>query len=290
MAASTKESKYRIKVTAGPDYDPTTHKDVHVNGDILRIENDRVTLDLAVRIQDYKGYPENSPTTSAYFQDPLHTNDQYSISISFTPKEDINGNDLIFGNDFDKPLRDRLPMGFNAALRLVKWTLDPSIEGDAYADKPYLYSPALATWNQFRIGGKEHRDVSADYVVKEGAEGEGEEVRSQLQIPDTSDGRRKHFQTETNRQNFTFEKGRSYMADFGNQYLCFSDISVKLPGFHIPVEGMVDDEHNELRYVLKDSKTERVYLVVLISLLRNSAENTQAPSQEEAGDDIDEVD
>jgi hypothetical protein len=53
---------------------------------------------------------------------------------------------------------------------------------------------------------------------------------------------------------------------------------------------MVDDEHNELRYVLKDSKTERVYLVVLISLLRNSAENTQAPSQEEAGDDIDEVD
>jgi hypothetical protein len=55
MAASTKESKYRIKVTAGPDYDPTTHKDVHVNGDILRIENDRVTLDLAVRIQDYKG-------------------------------------------------------------------------------------------------------------------------------------------------------------------------------------------------------------------------------------------
>jgi hypothetical protein len=117
-------------------------------------------------------------------------------------------------------------MGFNAALRLVKWTLDPSIEGDAYADKPYLYSPALATWNQFRIGGKEHRDVSADYVVKEGAEGEGEEVRSQLQIPDTSDGRRKHFQTETNRQNFTFEKGRSYMADFGNQYLCFSGMLV----------------------------------------------------------------
>lgn len=55
MAPSTKEPKYRIKVTAGPDYDPTTHQTVHVNGDTLRIENDRVTLDLAVRIQDYKG-------------------------------------------------------------------------------------------------------------------------------------------------------------------------------------------------------------------------------------------
>ncbi|KAJ5684467.1 uncharacterized protein N7477_000812 [Penicillium maclennaniae] len=290
MAASSKESKYRIKVTAGPDYDPATHQNVHVNGDTLRIDNDRVTLDLAIRIQDYKGYPENSPTTNPYFEDPLHTNDQYSISISFTPKEDINGNDLVFGNDFDKPLRDRLPMGFNAALRLVKWTLDPSIDGDAYADKPYLYSPALATWNQFRIGDKGHRDVKGDYVVKEGADATGEEVRSQLQIPETPDGRRKHFQTEANRQAFVFEKGRSYLADFGNQYLCFSDISVKLPGFHIPVEGMVDDEHNELRYVLKDSKTGTVYLVVLFTLLRNPAESEQAPSSGEPVNEIDETD
>ena len=113
-------------------------------------------------------------------------------------------------------------MGFNAALRLVKWTLDPSIDGDAYADKPYLYSPALATWNQFRIGGKKFQDMTGDYVVREGADGEGVEVRDQLQIPETPDARRKHFQKEGNRQGFVFEAGRSYLADFGNRYLCFS--------------------------------------------------------------------
>lgn len=51
-------------------------------------------------------------------------------------------------------------------------------------------------------------------------------------------------------------------------------MSIRLPGIHIPVVGMVDDEHNELRYVLKDPKTGRVYLVVSLTLVGN-------PSQEE---------
>jgi len=115
-------------------------------------------------------------------------------------------------------------MGFNAALRLVKWTLDPSIDGDAYADKPHLYSPALSCWNQLRTGERESQlqKMNGDYIVREGADGEGVAIRNQLQIPDTSDARRKHFQTEANRQAFVFESGRSYMADFGNAYLSFS--------------------------------------------------------------------
>lgn len=171
------------------------------------------------------GYPSNSPATCAYFEDPLHTKDQYSLSFSFTPKEDINGNDLVFGNDFDRPLRDKLPMGFNAALRLVKWTIDPSIDGDAYADQPYLFSPALATWNQFRIGEKDTPGGGShpkEYVVREGADGEGEKIRSEKGIPETADARMKHFQNEGSRSDFVFEKGRTYLADFGNQYISFS--------------------------------------------------------------------
>lgn len=116
-------------------------------------------------------------------------------------------------------------MGFNAALRLVKWTIDPSMDGDAYSEHPYLFSPALATWNQFRIGDKDNeagRKHPKDYVVREGADGEGEEIRAKLQIPDTAGARQKHFQNEGHRQGFVFESGRSYMADFGNQYISFS--------------------------------------------------------------------
>ena len=117
-------------------------------------------------------------------------------------------------------------MGFNAALKTVKWAVDPSIDGDAYADKPYLYSPALATWNQFRIGGKDGASspkLTTEYVVEEGADGDGVESRDSLGISgDSAKARRNHFQKKDHRQSFEFEAGRTYMSDFGNGYLSFS--------------------------------------------------------------------
>ncbi|KAJ5103236.1 hypothetical protein N7532_003765 [Penicillium argentinense] len=278
MAPQSEPSKYRLRVTAGPDYDQATHQLVAVNDKTLHFDSDRAAVDVHVHIQDYAGFPDNSPSTSPYFSQPLHTKDQYSISCSFTPKQNISGNDLLWGNDFDQPIRDRLPMGFNTAFKTAKWVIDPSLDGDAYADKPYLYSPALATWNQFRIGGKYDKStpkLTSEYVVEEGADGDGVQSRSQLQISDdTAKARRSHFQKEEHRKAFEFEAGRSYMADFGNGYLSFSDMSIHLPGITIPVAGMVDDKLNQLRYVLKNTRTGEVYLVVFFTLVWNQVEQT----------------
>ncbi|KAJ5282015.1 hypothetical protein N7478_007387 [Penicillium angulare] len=112
MANQVGKSKYRLKVTAGPDYDPSTHKPVEVNGKTLKFESPRAQAELNVRIQDYGRYPDSSPFTSPYFRHPLPETDQYSISSSIVFKEDINGNDVVFGNDFDYPIRDILPWGF----------------------------------------------------------------------------------------------------------------------------------------------------------------------------------
>lgn len=111
------------------------------------------------------------------------------------------------------------------ALGVVRTVLDPSIHGDAYADNPYLYSPALATWNQFQIGdkGDDKRLLESNTVVDEGASSKPDaEVRTKLSIPVDAAGRRKHFQHEASRKAFDFEPGRVYMADFGNQYLNFA--------------------------------------------------------------------
>lgn len=101
------------------------------------------------------------------------------------------------------------------------------MEGDAYADKPYLFSPALASWNQFRVGGKvcakdEVPTVHESVVMEGGEGGEGEEYRARFGVPETEEARRKFYQGEEARKGFVFEEGRVFWADFGNPYLVFN--------------------------------------------------------------------
>ncbi|EEQ85478.1 hypothetical protein RJZ56_005449 [Blastomyces dermatitidis] len=303
-----KEHNYTLSVTAGPSYNPSTHKPVAVNSPIPHlIETEHATIDLRVRIQDYTGLPPNSPRTSPYFSHPTRTKDQYSIAVSFVPKHAIPGSELVFGNDFDRPIRDRLPPGTNQALRIVQWTIDPGLEGDAYADKPYLYGAALSSWNYLRVCGvaKERKGGDAvvggegegkgignseEEIIEEGGEGSGQEMRRKLGVPDDPAGRRKFFLTEGNRERFEFEEGRLYKADFGNGYLGFNDFSLRLPGFKIKVTKYIDAKNHQLRYVLKNKRTGDVYFVVLFTLLlgRGSVEDDWDDENANDADDVDE--
>ena len=274
---------YRLRVTAGTSYDASTHKVVKVNApESMIFETPHMILSLAVRIKIFTGFPPGSPESSPYFDHPLHESDQYSISYSIIPKQDIPGTDLVFGNDFDRRLRDRLPPGFNQAFRIVKWFVDPGLDGDVYADKPYLYGPALSSWNFFRIGDRvidppaqeaneswkmPNAESFHEIVVEEGADGSGEEVREAQSIPADAAARKKFFLTEAHREAFTFQAGVLYQADFGNPYLDFNDFSLKLPGFSLNVIQYIDSKTHELRYTLKNKKTDEVYAVVLFTLL-----------------------
>lgn len=275
--------KYRLRVTAGPSYDTETHKLVYVNAPkTLTFESEHIIISIAVRLRKFTGFPEDCPETSPYFDHPLHKSDQYSISFSFIPKTDIPGKDLVFGNDFDRPIRDRLPPGFNQAFKIVKWWIDPGLDGDVYAEKPYLYGPALSSWNILRIGDKvvdsdkvgdkeawkmPNADSFHETVVEEGAEGTGEEIRKDNSIPADSAARKKFFLTESNRNTFTFEAGRLYQSDFGNPNLDFNDFSLKLPGFNLNVIKYVDSKSHELRYTMKNMASGEVYAIVMFTLL-----------------------
>lgn len=294
-------TQYRLRVTAGPSHDPSTHQLVPVNADeTLTFENDHIILSLAVRIRRFTGFPDDSPDTSPYFDHDLHKYDQYSIAFSFVPKVDIPGGDLVFGNDFDRPIRDRLPPGFSQAFRIVKWWIDPGLEGDPYADKPSLFGPALSSWNILRIGDKvvkkdQLQDKSAwkipngasfhETVVEEGGEGSGEAIRKEAGIPDDAAARKKYFLTLANRDAFVFEAGRLYQADFGNPYLDFNDFSLKLPGFSLNVIRYVDSKSHELRYTLKNKSTGEIYAAVVFTLLFGQ-ELEQATAEVGQGDTV----
>lgn len=266
--------KYRLLVTAGPSYDVSTHKIVHVNTNTpTYIENEFLRAKLKVRIRGFRGLPSSSPESSPYFEDPAHVKDQYSVAASFVPKQDLPSVDAIWGNDFDHPVRDRLPPGFNTAFKIVKEWIDPGLECDAYADEPWLYGPALSCWFGFHVGDQVGPQADlpeapeAKDVLSEGASGTGTDVREKSNLPSNNEKRRKHFLSQANRESFTFEKDRLYAFDFFNPYLDFGSFALKLPGFSVKVIKYIDDKSHTLRYVFKNRQTGDIYLCVNFNLL-----------------------
>ncbi|OCL13138.1 DUF1769-domain-containing protein [Glonium stellatum] len=271
--------KYLLQVTAGPSYDPSTHKVVNVNSDeAIFVENDLMACWIKVRIRDYHGLPKSSPSTSEYFSHPTHQSDRYSIDYSFVPKKPIPGQDVVMGFDFDRPIRDRLPPGFKTAMKIVTTILDPGIYSDPYSDKPYLYGPALSSFFAFRIG--EHvTETPAEQqfaialkkdragVIVEGADGSGEKIREKHSLPIRPEKRRKNFLKKDKIESFEFEEGRLYQADFFNPYLDFANFALRIPGFSISIAKYIDDKTHTLRYVLKNRNTGEVCFLVVFTLL-----------------------
>ncbi|KAK3385413.1 hypothetical protein B0H63DRAFT_472883 [Podospora didyma] len=310
--------KYIIRVTAGSTYDLDEHVDVPVNKAApVKIDNDHMNIELNVRVQNYRGLPHGSPTTSPYFDHDPHAynKDQYSIAFRFTPKkpksaagentnknnnikeptskievngtagssddsggeeqpEGISGMDLQFGNDFDHPIRDRLPPGFGTAMNIVRWWIDPGLEGDAYADMPYLYGPALSSFNAVHAGPGEHDEAKGGLWFVEGGDEHGRERRKALGAPEDPKARQKWALKPDSKQRWIWEYGRTYGVDFFNPYVDFSDFALRLPGFNLPIMKYWDGQglrpnpkrSHQLRYVLRHRTTGHVYLVVLFTL------------------------
>ncbi|KAF2486647.1 hypothetical protein BDY17DRAFT_291840 [Neohortaea acidophila] len=300
--------KYILKVTAGPDYSDQTPIPINT-AETSHISSSHLTANLQIRIQNYRGLPAGSPQTSPYFSKHPHEHDLYSLEFSFTPKEDINGHDLVFGNDFDHPIRDKLPPGFQQAFNLVKWFIDPGLYGDVHADEPYLYGPLLSSINTFRIGPKDDQEqerteeVRANAAegdsVEEGGDGDGLHVREELGIPADAAARKKHFLTEAHQKAFTFEKGREYRNDFFNPYLDFNEFSLKLPGWGmipgitLPIINYWDGQplrSHSLRYVLKNRATNDPLFVIVFTLLPADGKEDGEGEQHASANDNDDVD
>ncbi|KAI1502538.1 hypothetical protein F5X99DRAFT_379033 [Biscogniauxia marginata] len=332
--------KYIIRVTAGSDYDIDQHVVVPVNSpDTVKISNELIDADLNIRVQNYRGLPRNSPTTSEYFSLEPHAanQDQYSIAIRFTPKRPvpgsrsssgtpsavgsrsssqsrrssrasslaakigrksqdskaskyntvstsegpsldqatgISGHDLQFGNDFDHPIRDRLPPGFNYAMNIVKWWIDPGLDGDAYADQPYMYGPALSSFNVIHAGPGGDDPEKGGLHFEEGGDEEGLKQRRDIGAPDGAKERKKWALGKNSKDKWVFEYDKTYCMDFFNPYLDFNEFALRLPGFTLPIMKYWDGQSlrtkpkrsHTLRYVLRNRATNDTYLVILFTL------------------------
>ncbi|KOS23328.1 UPF0590 protein [Escovopsis weberi] len=242
---------------------------------------------------------------SPYFSTEPHAynQDQYSITLRFTPlrppppsssssssssasssassqscgkARGISAADLLFGNDFDRPIRDRLPPGVNTAMGIVKWWIDPGLQGDVYADKPYIYGPALSSFNVVSVGGGLYDEKKGGLWVEEGGDDKaGVEFRRAVGAPADNKARMKWALRQASKERWVWEYDKTYALDFYNPYLDFTNLALKIPGFQIPAvkylerhkPGSVPRRSHHLRYVLRHRTTGEVYLAVIFSLV-----------------------
>ncbi|ANB11007.1 hypothetical protein AWJ20_3801 [Sugiyamaella lignohabitans] len=207
--------------------------------------------------------PSPSPADSPYFEQENHKQDQLSIQFSIRFADPVAGDNLLFGNDFDEPIRDILPYGFSLGYKMFQWYIDPSVEGDPMADKPYLYGRALTSINA--IHENDSPDIKWDGYVN------GDKFLNPGSAPEkvkqmSSSERMTYFRDKSHRQSFDFVANNLYTFDFFTPYLTLGDsFGVQLPGFKFDVGKYCGGQ--PLRYVLKNLLDDSIYLVVVFSLV-----------------------
>jgi len=253
--------KHALKISASTSYD-SGFEIVPVNSETpISLKSNIGDIQLLLRVKDFVGskdHDKESSIDSDYFQ-KVNPDANISIQLSFTPKEDgITGDKLLFGNDFDYPIKDYLPYGTGTGLNLFKKYVDPSVSGDLYAEKPYLYGKALSSFNTISDKEKDNiKDSKTNNFIKESLEND-EFTSRKLLIPVESQDRQRFFQDIKNLEEFIFEKNHTYNFDFfsGLVSLKNSNFNIKLPGgFELNLSNYLNEKFNSVRYVLKKGTT-----------------------------------
>ncbi|GAA6018505.1 hypothetical protein JCM11491_006427 [Sporobolomyces phaffii] len=202
---------------------------VAVNESPLSISSPNFEGNVFIRLKDFKG-PKGQDGHAQPRNDAPFSGDKDTWSIAFegrfTRDAEIEVDDILFGNTWEKPIKDYLPYGTAAALRFVKY-VDPTLTCDLYADKPWALSPLFSTLQFLSV--KTDSPLSSSFVPSPMPEDTSSLV-SDPSLVDTPAKRRSHFANETVRQSTRLSSKHVVRGDFSHGFLDFSTLSLSLPG------------------------------------------------------------
>jgi hypothetical protein len=132
----------------------------------------------------------------------------------------------------------RLPPGAWLGLRALKF-IDPGLEADIYAVKPWAYSPVLVTMNLLRVEEVFHSSLPP-WPSKNG------QRIQEGRFPGTAHAdpgaRRKCYADRENRLMLRVTEDMVWDMDFFGTYADFDKFAVQLPGFQISVLPYYDGQ------------------------------------------------
>ncbi|KAL7423607.1 hypothetical protein Q5752_001188 [Cryptotrichosporon argae] len=222
----------RVLVSSSSAYPPTTV--VAVNSpEPTPLRTPGFEGSIWVFVKDYSG-EKRAGDGAVYFD--KRKDMTYGIVVRGRFLDEVDADDVLFGNVFESPVRDHLPWGTSIATKFM-YFIDPTLELDIYADKPWALSPALASMTHLSLGKAGGNDAGA--VVDEDALGFLSEVYEGATPPPTTGdaaARRKWLGKKENRAAIKLGPDVQVGFEFCNGLLDFNTLSATLPQpFHLSV-------------------------------------------------------
>jgi hypothetical protein len=276
-----------LKISAGPSVDALKTVAVNHDDQPTSIDTDLFQGRISVRIKNFTGVDPDGVDhrkDTPYFDGGYSKGMSWSMQIQGRFKVDVNGDDLIFGNEFDRPIKDHLPYGTSLALQFAK-VVDPNLEHDLYADRPHAWSPYLATmprisshqvkdntsvdnWPAFPAAPDYIQEDISSLIPEELAEKEKDTVANFKGIDKAHEYRQRFMGNRAHRQEITIKPDQIITADFVNAYINFNDLTLHIPfsgGLKFDLKKYWDGQ--PVRYICKDRKNDRVFFVIQFDIV-----------------------
>ncbi|CAH7686942.1 hypothetical protein BY996DRAFT_6432334 [Phakopsora pachyrhizi] len=267
----------RIRILAGPSVDKLSR--IKVNADL--------TEPLPIKTNSFEGEVKNfaddegeiyRDAESKYFL--RWTDATWSIQVQGRFLKPTSVDECVFGNVFEKPIRDRLPYGTALALKTISY-IDPSLETDLYADQPWAWSPLLATMNYFRTERLESDDSPLPAWNGNRPEEDCTSIAVNRNMNISKPHlRRKFFGSVNNRLAATM--GPRINADFANGFLDFSTLSLVVPVVNVSFNLAKLWDGQPVRYICKSRYTNETYFIVEFQIAALEADNNLEEDDEDS--------
>lgn len=193
------------------------------------------------------------------------------LTMDFKPNAPIQGSDFLFGNDFTVPIRDYVPsLLLSTGLKIFTRFINPSLKGDIYCDKPFLYGLVLnsITYLTKANPGQEFTsplppaNYDGGYGGGDYEENLNEEDES---IPSTAGPRKTYYKSIDNCKAYTFKKDTNYRLTFDTISVKMADskYAISIPTFagrtfDIDAGGYANEKLDNFNWVLKSKGSEGV--------------------------------
>lgn len=250
----------RLLVRASADYD-SNFSIVAVNtGSPTEINSQLGKFYVNVSIRDFEGSEEHQSNSLRNIENEGEMSNtdlspkvsNLTIEINFLPSRDIMGSKFYFGNDCQTPVREYVPTALLASgLKFFQWFINPTIKGDIYCDKPFLYGLALNSFTTVSLGDQSK-------IVPNSVENLNENDEASSNIPLEPQKRQKYFSRLQNADQFTLYKDVQYNFRFDTNYLSFRNAkySVSIPTygqktFDIDVMRYANENLDNFNWVIK---------------------------------------